>query len=151
MEKFRTIWIDGYGRHSRYGAPLACPNCSGTDFSMHRDSIHPEDSEDAIAVCASCHTSTYAFALKEKYSGNDFEIAGKEKEGISFTCTLCGERYEDATEFYEATTYKNTSYTVIDPEPNMERRCPKHPEAEVRIWRHTYDGFFHSCKHGCFV
>jgi uncharacterized membrane protein (Fun14 family) len=24
--------------------------------------------------------------------------------------------------------------------PNMERHCPKHPEAEVRIWRYTYDG-----------
>jgi hypothetical protein len=58
---------------------------------------------------------------------------------MSFECTECGERYEDATEFSEATTYKNTSYTDID--PDLTWSCPKHPEAEVRIWRHTYDGW----------
>jgi hypothetical protein len=58
--------------------------------------------------------------LLAKYNGKDFEIAGKEKEGMSFECAECGERYEDATEFSEATTYKNTSYMDIDPEPNME-------------------------------
>jgi hypothetical protein len=46
-------------------------------------------------------------------------------------------RYEDATEIYEATTYKNTSHTDLHPEPMMTRRCPKHPE--VHIWGFTYD------------
>jgi hypothetical protein len=58
---------------------------------------------------------------------------------MTFECSECGERCEDATEIYEATTYKNTSYTDIDPDPVMTRRCPKHPEAEVCIWRYSYN------------
>jgi hypothetical protein len=34
----------------------------------------------------------------------------------------------------------NTANAAAAILPNMERHYPKHPEAEVRIWRYTYDG-----------
>lgn len=113
-----------------YGETLRCPSCDGFNFHLYRSNIHGNDELVELANCLDCHTATYALALKDKYhddKGEDFEIIGRIKHTVTFECGECRRQYKDEKKIYEETMYDGTTFTDIDPEPEL--KCPEHPNA----------------------
>jgi transcription elongation factor Elf1 len=116
-------------RKGPYGEPLRCPGCDGFNFYIYRSNIHGDDEPHEIANCLDCNTATYVFAMKDRYHedrGQDFKILDRTKHTIIFQCRVCGQQYQDDT-LYEETSYDNTTYNDIDPEPSGKWRCSEHP------------------------
>ena len=70
--EFKVDWVN-----PMFGPTLACPGCGKSTFVIHRGIMNESEVEATvppreIAECFNCHIQTYAFALKTKYTSNDF-------------------------------------------------------------------------------
>lgn len=120
-----------------FGPTLACPQCGSSIFVIYRGIMYDSEEEarappKEAAECFNCQTQTYVFALKTKYTDNDFAEINTIELFYKYECVICGEQYEDRVNTVEQVVYENTTFTSKIPDPKLKWQCPKHPEATIK-------------------